>query len=126
MRSRPLLKVVALLVFAFVVIFGSTPSGAQSLDPERAVFAADQVDTPPEPKRRIRIRWPSGTTKGDSITLRFIVTAEGEKEEFTVMKFTNADLVGPAVEAYEKVAYAPASKGGKKVASWVTVTETVR
>lgn len=126
MCSLPSVKFVLLLITTFVVLFGSAALSAQSPEPKRIVFASEQVDTPPEPKRRIRIRWPSGTKKGDSITLRFIVTSEGHKEEFTVMKFTNADMVGPAAEAYEKATYTPAIKDGRNVAAWVTVIETVR
>lgn len=126
-RHRAAVRLSALLLAAASFLdFGGGAALAQSPPPSRVVYAEAEVDKQPSPRKRIRIRWPAGVQKGDSITLRFIVTSDGRPEEVTVVRFTNPDMVGAAAEAYQEAGYSPAIKGGRKVDAWLTITETVK
>lgn len=56
--------------------------------------------------------------------LRFVVSKEGDVKNLVVVSFSDADMIEPAMAAYETTKYNPGMKGGKPVDTSMEVTES--
>ena len=93
----------------------------------QTVYDVSVVDQPPQPKRRIKPAYPASVRKRPtpvSITLRFIVTTEGKVTEINIVRFDDADMVGPAFDAYESARFNPGLKNGLPVNTRMEITDT--
>lgn len=90
-------------------------------------FKYEEVDVKPTPKKPIKVRFPSSVRKkGETpqIVLRFEVSKEGDVKKLVVVKFSDPDMIEPAMAAYETTKYTPGMKGGQPVATLMEVTES--
>lgn len=123
MKRFPL---VLLLCLAGIGLGG--PLASRAADPVSPVFNYADVDTKPTPKKPVRVRFPSSVRKkGETseIVLRFVVTKTGDVAKLTVVKFSDADMINPAMESYERAKFNPGLKNGAPVDTWMEATETV-
>jgi hypothetical protein len=117
--------VAAGLAAALFFAVSGVPVVAQT--PTQARYESAQVDKAPEPKKPVRVKYPSSARKkGGEITLRFLVTKEGTVKEMMVIRFTHDEMVEPAYSAYESAVYNPGMKDGKAVDTWVEITDVAK
>jgi hypothetical protein len=106
---------------------GATPElcAAGALSP---AFEYKDVDSKPTLKGGLRVRFPRSVRRKDEesqIVLRFIVTKEGDVTQMIVMKFSDPDMIEPAMDAYSSARFNPGVKDGVPVNTWMEVTEIV-
>lgn len=103
--------------------FGILPAGPVEARAQ-PTYETTQVDQAPVPKKKVKCRMPAALRKkGGEITIRFLVKGDGSVDKISIVKFTDADLIDPVYEAYEKAEFNPGLKNGTPVETWVTVTE---
>ena len=93
------------------------------------VFAYEDVDVKPAPKKKVRMVFPGSTRKGGAnpqITLRFVVKPDGSLANVVIVKFSHPDLIEEALRAYEYARFNPGQKDGQSVATRMEVTESLR
>jgi TonB family protein len=110
----------SLLLLLLVGVAGALPLALAAAPP----YTEQTVDTPPVLKKPLKVRYPSSSRKKrGEIVLRFVVTEKGTVSEIVVMRTSDADMIAPAMEAYENARYQPGMKDGKPVPTTVEVTE---
>ena len=125
------MKTAFLFRLALVLVVSGLTSGSTRAqvagEANQTVYDISVVDQPPQPKRRIKPSYPASVRKRPapvSITLRFIVTTEGKVTEISIVRFDDADMVGPAFDAYESARFNPGLKNGLPVNTRMEVTDT--
>jgi len=117
-----------LFVLCITTVFSSFTLIAKAADvPLSRRFQYAEVDVKPTPKKPIRVRFPGSVRKkGETaqIVLRFVVTSQGETKKIVVVKFSDPDMIEPAMEAYEAARFNPGMKDGSPVDTVMEVTET--
>jgi hypothetical protein len=97
-----------------------TSTAAPPKPADSEVFELAQLDTPPELKKPVKLRFRKKGVTGE-VTLKFIVTKEGKVRDIMVPTFNDSDFVEPAFRAYEGASYTPGMRGGVPVATRIEV-----
>ncbi len=111
-------------VLALALATSAVPLPGQP--PAATVYDLTVVDKAPTPKKRIKPDYPSSLKKRATpaeITIRFIVTTEGQVTDINIVKFNDPDMVDPVYVAYEEARFEPGQKAGKPVNTRVEITE---
>ncbi len=108
-----------------------SPSDAGSAEnpgpaPEKGVFTARDLDTPPEVASRTKPSYPSWAAERGvtgSVTLKFLVSREGVPEEIMALDWTgDAEFAESAKSSMKQWRFKPGKRGGKPVAFWCRIT----
>lgn len=87
-------------------------------------YEENEVDTPARPTAPIQPQYPLALraqgVEGD-VEARIVVDAEGHYGGGTLRESTRDEFLLAAREALQRARFHPASRGGRPVASWVTV-----
>ncbi len=88
--------------------------------------SSQELDDPPEVAVRVKPEYPTwaadrGVT--GSVTLKFLVTAEGVPEDIVVLKWTgDEDFADAARKAVRQWRFKPGTRGGKPVSFWCRIS----
>lgn len=118
MRVAPILISIAALAVVCPDAATTSARAASVLTGELVDF--EQLDVKPELKKPVKLKFKKKRVTGE-VTLRFIVTAEGEVQDIVIVKFNDPDFVEPSFEAYERASYNPGMKDGVPVNTRVEV-----
>jgi TonB family protein len=91
---------------------------------EGALVAFDELDSPPRLVGVVKPAYPPLALKarlGGLVLLRVLVSEKGAPQQVDVVRRAPAGLTESAVEAVRKWTFAPATKGGVPVKTWMTV-----
>jgi len=101
-----------------------TPVPAPTRVREGSLVALEDVETPPRIATIIKPAYPPLALRariGGIVVLRVLVSEKGAPLEVEVLRGARAGLSEAAVEAVKRWTFAPASKSGVAVRTWMTV-----
>lgn len=102
----------------------SSPSAAAGGTKDSSLYSPSQLDVKPQVKSQAEPAFPIEATRAGiagSVTLSFVVTAEGEVTNLVAVDSSHKTFEAPALEAVKRWTFTPGMKNGKPVATRITV-----
>ncbi|TVR51755.1 MAG: hypothetical protein EA425_06445 [Puniceicoccaceae bacterium] len=91
----------------------------------REIYTREQVDTLPELRRPLQVRFRPGTIGiHGNVQASYLVNEEGEVEDITILNTNNPEWIRAVTEALKQASYRPAMRDGRPVAMRIMLTLT--